>query len=217
MRSIDLLPNPVALARQQRRDDAVGNHDPAHLVGDAAVDIGRRLVWSAYSVHHSGTRLPQVIERGTSALRALGTVPRGACIDQAWVARAQVLAAESQSPRHSLAESLDEDVALLGEPVDDLARLGMLEIDCETLLVAVVCFKIVTARRDHAACAGNQSAAGVTPFQLLELDDFGAQVAEHRSRNWSLLPDGPVDHADSVERRFHDPRIYHYPGRQEHP
>ena len=46
-----------------------------------------------------------------------------------------------------------------------------------------------------------KSAAGVAGDPLLQLDHLGPQFAEHQRTHRALLPDGPVDHANAVERQ----------------
>ena len=89
VRSVHLLAAPRALAREQRGEHAVGEHDRAHLIGDAARDGERRIVRLAGGQHDPGAREPEVVERGRAALRSLGSVAGRAGVDQARVARAQ--------------------------------------------------------------------------------------------------------------------------------
>src|SRR2546430_2473496 len=86
----------------------------------------------------------------------------------------------------------------------DIARLGLLEIEREALLVAVVGFgiegwpilQIDAAHPQHAA-------AWIAALAMLDLDDLGAEITEHRRAHRPLLPDRPVDHPNSVQRHRH--------------
>jgi hypothetical protein len=143
-----------------------------------------------------------VVERRIAALGALGPVAGRVRVDQARVARAQVVRAEAEPVGDALAEVLHEHVGDRGEPVHDLARLGLLEIEREALLVAVVRLE-VEVQLGLLARDRDDPTARVAAFLVLELDHLGAEVAEHRARHRTLLPDGPVDHAQAFERHRH--------------
>ena len=120
----------------------------------------------------------------------------------------KVLVAEAEPLGDALAEVLHEDVALGGELVHDLARLRLLQIERDTLLVAIVRLEVevASARCEVSPPAiAMMRASGVALVALLDLDDLGAQVGEHRGRHRSLLPDRPIDDPDSFEWAFHRP------------
>src|SRR5881396_1466196 len=106
--------------------------------------------------------------------------------------------------RSALAEVLYEHVGALGEALHDRHARGLLQIDRQAPLVAVVGLevevrpvaKVEALRLQHAA-------PRIAADALLDLDHVGAEVAEHDRGDRPLLPDGPVDDADPVERHGH--------------
>src|SRR5579875_812046 len=82
----------------------------------------------------------------------------------------------------------------------------MLQVDRQTLLVTVIGFEVERTWRNCPAPAREQPAAGVAALGFFEFDHLGAQVAEHRRRYRPLLPDRPIDYANTVQRRFHIPK-----------
>ena len=200
VRDIDFLPHAVALPRQQRGHNAVGEHGAAHLVGHAARNAERRHIRLARGVHNARARQAQVVERGRAALRPVGAVAGGAGVNEARVARAQAGVIQAQPRGHALAEVLHEDIGALCQLQHHLAGLGLLQIQRDGLLVAVVGLEIpVEVARMGRAARGGQPAPGVSGAALLNLDHLGAQVAEHGRADRALLPDGPVEDADAVE------------------
>src|SRR5205823_11800844 len=93
-----------ALAGEEGRDDAVGEHDRAHLVGDAARDGERLVVGLAARVHDPGAREPEVVEGWRAALRPLAPVAAGARVDEARGLGAEGGRVEPEPGRHALAE-----------------------------------------------------------------------------------------------------------------
>ncbi len=215
MRHVDLLAHAVPLAGEQRGDYAEGQHDRARLIGDSAGDVSRGLVGAADRVHDSRTGLSEVVERRVAAFGAFGAVAGRARIDQARIARAERRVVKPQALRDTLAEVLQEHVALRREPRHDFAGLGLLQVQCKALLVAVVRLEIEVARGLIGRAAGHRQdpSAGVAAFPLLQLDDLGAQIGEHHGGHRTLLPDGPIDDPNSFQRSIHNltpimPRAY---------
>src|SRR5215472_494909 len=118
----------------------------------------------------------------------------------------QRLVAESQALRHALAEVLHEHIALGGQAIDDLARLGPFQIERYTVLVFVVGFEIEIPATSVGRASGDRhdSAPRVAPLALFNLDNFSAQVREHLGRNRALLPYRPVDNPNASKRTSHD-------------
>src|SRR4029077_16179986 len=87
----------------------------------------------------------------------------------------------------------------------DFARLGTLQIQRDALLVLVVGLKVVVAAALYGAASRNRgdAASRIAALTLFYLDDLGAEISEHLSRDRTLLPDSPVDYANTVERSLH--------------
>src|SRR5271154_5520663 len=205
VRRVDFLPDARALAREQSSQNAVREHDRAHLIGDSAVDVAGRRAAGADRVHDPGARLPQVIERRLAAVGPFGTVAGCARIDDARIERGEFRIAEPQPLRDALTKILHEDVAARGQAMHYLARLGLLQIQRDTLLVLVVGFEVIIAPALDGGTArdGGNSPARVAALALFYLDNFGAEVGEHLRRDRPLLPDRPVDNSNSVKRSAH--------------
>src|SRR5713101_7409823 len=192
MRGIDLLSDAVALARYQRHRHTVRQHDCAHLIGYSTGKVDRILDVGGTGVHDAGARLRQVIERRLAAVGTKRPVARRTRVNQLGVVRAQILVAQPQAVGHALAEVLDEDVALGDKLVDDLARPGLAQVEGEALLVAIVGLEIEVAGCFRSADRKN-TAARIALLALLDLDDLGAHIGQHRCRDRPLLPDRPID------------------------
>src|SRR4029077_10780405 len=90
-------------------------------------------------------------------------------------------------------------------PMHDFARLRPLQIERDALLVLIVGLEVIVAAALDGAASRNRgdAAAGVAALALFDLDDLGAEGGEHLSRDRALLPDCPVDYANTVERSVH--------------
>ena len=121
------------------------------------------------------------------------------------------LVAEAKPLRDALAEILHEDVAFGGELVHDLARLGPLQIERDTLFVTIIRLEVevASAARGIASRDRHDGASGVALVALLDFDHLGAQVGEHRGRHRALLPNRPIENPDSCEWAFHKSDVYH--------
>ncbi len=89
VRRVDFLADAEAVARQQRREHAVGQHDPAHLIGDAAGDLQGRIAGLTGGQHHAGARQTHLVERRILTLRTFRPVAGGAGVDQLRIVLAQ--------------------------------------------------------------------------------------------------------------------------------
>src|SRR5260370_32040510 len=200
------LADAVTFARHQRRHYPVCEHDRAHLIGDTAVQINRLVGVNTRDINDPRSCLREIIERRMACVGAVRYVARRTRVDNPRIARAHLLVAESEPACHALAEVLDEDVALLGQSVDDLARFSLAQVERDTLLVAIVGLEveIVTGGRGCGGAADRKDVtARVALLPLLDLDYFGAQVGQHRRRPRALLPYRPVDDPDTFKRCVH--------------
>ena len=207
MRDVHLLADAVLPAREQRRHDAVGQHDGAHLVGDAAGNRQGVHVRLAYRGHDARPRQAHVVERGLARVRPDRAVARGAGVDDLWIALGQSAVADAQLVGHALTEILDEYVGFFDEFIDDLFGFGFLQVERQAFLVAVVGLEVevrpAVLGADQGAGHAHDAAARVAADPLFDLDDVGAQVGQHHGRDRPLLPDRPVDDANPVERFVH--------------
>jgi len=175
---VHLLAHAMPFARDDRGKDPVGEHHGAHLVGGPACDGERIHVGLAGGEHDPRARLAEHVEGRVAALGPLGPVARGRGIDQLQVVPAQIFVAEPQTFGDTLAEVLHEDVGLRDEPMDDLSRLGLLQVERDRELVAVVALEVGVRNRRHVEPGHRQHAAPrVAADALLDLDHLGAEIA----------------------------------------
>ena len=181
MRRVHLLADAQPLARDQRRQHPVGEHDAAHLIRHAARDPERLHLGLADGLHDSRTRQAQVVEGGLGAVRPLGTVARGTGVDQLRVVFTQNRVVQAQAARDPLAEVLHEYVCFHHQPVNDLACFGLAQIQRDALLVAVACLEVEVGPIAPAYAGHSKNATPrVAALALLELDHLGPEIAQHR-------------------------------------
>src|SRR6185369_7508305 len=131
----------------------------------------------------------------TLARRTLLAVARNRAIDQPRILLVQRRRIEAEALHYAGTKILDQDVALLGEVVDELARLGLLQVEAEALLAAVE-NSVVRAE----TVAHRLAAAHVVAFGRLDLDDFRARVGEQPRAVRARDHRAEVQHADSLQR-----------------
>jgi len=138
---------------------------------------------------------------------SIGTIARGAGIDEFGIVQGERLVIEPQSTGDAFAEVLYEDVRSFDELVDDISTFGFLEVKSDAFLVAVIGLEIVItiARRVGCGPADTHDAATRVPADpIFDLDNLSAEIAEHHGRYWSLLPDGPIENANSFQNPSHE-------------
>ncbi len=125
VRGIHFLPDSRSLPREQRGQHSVGQHDRAHLICDAAVDVGGRRAPASDRVHDSGPCLPKIIERRLAAVRSVRAVARRARIDDSRIQRCQFRVSEPEPLRDALAKVLHENIAAGSQSMHNFTRLGL--------------------------------------------------------------------------------------------
>jgi len=138
---VDVLTHAVAVARDQRGEHAIRQHDGAHLIRNPAGDGERRHVGLARRQHDPGARLRHVVERRRPAVRALRAVAGSAGVDQLRVVLRSVMASESEPRGHALAKVLDEDIGLRHELVHDLTPAGVFRSSATLFLLRLLASK----------------------------------------------------------------------------
>ena len=174
------MPRPGALALGERRGDAVRAVHPGEQVADRDADAGRVVGVRAGERHQPGLALGDLVVAGAAALGPVVAEAGDRQDDQPRVELVQPLDREAQAVEHAGAEVLDQHVAVPDQAGERLAAVVALEVEGDRLLVAVAGQEVrrlaVVLRADErrAPAAGVVTGAG-----RLDLDDAGAEVAEH--------------------------------------
>ncbi len=135
---MQLLPDTLALARNQRGHNAVGQHDCSHLISHPAGQIDGIVGAQARDIHQSGAGLRHVIERGLTTVGTVGSVTGRIRVNDLRIARAKIAVAEAEPLRHAFAEILHEDIALFSEFVHNFTGLRLGQIERDTVFVPVI-------------------------------------------------------------------------------
>ncbi len=101
--------------------------------------------------------------------------------------------------QHAGSEVLDDDVGLLGDPVEDLLRFRRLEVDRERALVAVPGEEVGALRAADPAVVEGHGAEQVALSRPLDLDDVGAHVGEQLRRERPLQQVAEIEDGDVGE------------------
>src|SRR5215471_11021840 len=111
-RGLHPLAAPRALAREERRDDALGGERCGVVVGGRGPEIDRRAA-EALERHQTAERLEDRIEARTIGVRSGRAEGRNRRIDEARVDGAQTLIADAEPLGDARAHVLHDDVGAL--------------------------------------------------------------------------------------------------------
>ena len=132
------------------------------------------------------------------------SLARAAYVDDVRVAVANVVDVDAQSFPHVREVVGDEDVGGLDEPVQQLAPLVGRDVEPDGTLPAVGDLEhevdAVAARNETR---GHEAPLRVTAGRMLDLDDVGAPLREHRARDRDERPRRHLDHAGSGQHVQH--------------
>ena len=202
VRGVHLLADSLQVSCHQRRQDALAQHDRAHLVGHALRHT-HRLIGSGGSRgdHQAAARLPAAVERRQRRVRPVRTIPRSRAVYDHRIDLFQRLIAHVQPLRDALPVILYEHVRRLDQFVDDLAALGRLEIDSDAALVAVVRLEVGVATSGQGGGESRSSChrAARVSVQRLYLDYVRTHVAHHSRGHRAELPHSPVQHPYALQ------------------
>src|SRR5262249_13469273 len=176
-----------ALAREERRDDALGRQRRRVVVHRCGPEIGGRAA-EALQGHQAAQRLEHWVEARPVRGGPAGAEGGDRRIGQAPAYVPQPPVADAQALGNAWANVLRADVRALGELFDDLAAFLGLEIPRERALAAI------------PAIEARQLAERIT-LERLDLDDRRSEVGQlHRGVGAGDVA-GQVDDLDTVERR----------------
>ena len=199
-RDIDLLPHAEALPGDERGHDRVGEHDAAHLVGEAPAEFHRRCPGPAGQRDHRARHpLRHVVVTAAPAPLARQPEPAVDRVDQLRVDGAQPFVADSQVVHDARDEVLHDHVHLLDKLVDDLPCLRRLDVERHALLAAVARLE------DGVEAIGlrAQAAHRVAVARTLDFEHLGAHVGEHGGAVGPVLEAGEVEDLDPIEWSGH--------------
>ena len=201
---VEVLALPRAESMGQRGVGDAEGEERRGDVGDGAADLRGRVPG------HSGQRHDAAHALGDRVVACPARVWPGLAearhrdVDRRRVHGAHGGIAEPELVGDAREEVLDDDIGAPGQLEDQLAALGLLEIDRDAALTAVD----RRERRAHPAAApGTQVVAAAGP---LYLHDVGAQVGHERRAIGTRDHAREIEDADSVQHHralSHDPGI----------
>ena len=162
----------------------VGSAVVFHRAAGVALGLGD----ARLGAHHGGVGAPTHPGPGLAVAADRG-------VHDARVTRRYGLVAEAHSRSHAGAEVLDEHVALLGQGEQQLARLGLVHVEADVALAGVLLDEVA-----GEAVHPRVGEAGHVAIGRLDLDDLGAEVAEHPGAVRPTEHAGEIEHADTGQR-----------------
>jgi hypothetical protein len=194
---VDDLPLAGAFAREQRQENGLHEQHPPGEVGDGCRAGFRRRSGIRPARGDPAQRLREHVLTAFVAVGTGGPVPAAEGVDQARVDGAQLRGAEAQPLHRARAEVVHQDVGRAGETVDDLAATGRADVEGDAALIAI------QAPEDRALAARvlHVHAREIPGARSFDLDDVGAEVAQHLRRARPHLDLREVEDRDPCERR----------------
>ena len=179
--AIDQAAAPCPVPPAQRRQGAYGDEQPARLVVDRGTGEGRRAVGLAGHAHHAAKSLQQRVEAGLHHHRPLKAEGPDRAVDQPRVALQHAGRADATLLDHARAEVLDQYVGRLAKPVERRHVLRALQVQGDRALRAILAVEV--ERGDAVRAIGRAPEPRiVAAIRLFHLDDVGAHVGQHRTR-----------------------------------
>jgi hypothetical protein len=178
------------------------DHRQAHLHRSAAGLV----VGIARGAHHAAHGLEHAVIAGLGRQGAGLAKAGDRAVDQARIDRLQALVVQAVLLQRPGLEVLQHDVGLGGQAADDLLPLGGGEIGGHRALVAVGAEieggvrgrrPVAILQEGRAVFAGFVADAGP-----LDLDDLGAQIAQHLGGERRGQNTAEVQHLDAIQRLF---------------
>ena len=196
----ELAPARV-VARQQRRQDAVGGERPGGMVGDGhahhpgPVEVG-------HEAQHAAQGLADGVEPRLVAIRTFLAVARDGAVDQPRVAPGQALVIEAEPGAGLRTEVLQQDVRLLQQLEERLPPLGPPQVEGQAPLVPV-----------EGAEAGAVTLVErvpppvrIAPVRQLHLDDVAPEVSQEAPGERPRHVPAEIDGHGSLQCRGHGSR-----------
>jgi hypothetical protein len=186
----------------ERGRDRTGKREPGWMIAHRRALCRRWPARFGERGHRSRARPERrVVERGAIAIWAAIPVTREARVDEARVLRGEVGVRKSRASERGGTEIRDEDVRLPHEPHDDIAPFRRLHVDRQASLVPVLELeRRIDRQLERHEPERHERADRIATGRVLDLDDVGAPIAEHRRRRGSGDEDAHLHHLDAFER-----------------
>jgi len=204
-RDVDDRPLTGLLAMVESSGDPAGDERGADGIAEGGALHDRRLARLTQHVRDAAARPERAgIESTALGFRPLGALAGPLGVDDLRVDLLQVVVVDLQAPSSRGQEAGQEDVGFLHQGVQHLAPAVGAEIEPEAAFVAAA----VLDEEVEAVGAGNdagadQAAQRIAAGGMLDLDDLGAPVGNHRPGTGHEEPFCHFDQADPVEHLQH--------------
>ena len=195
-RHLDRLAFAAAQPVDQRPEHGVDQAQARVAVGHRHRDVARPL--GAGALEQAGDArhaLHQVVERGLGRIGAVLAETDPANVDDGRVGRGHGFVRQPQSRHRGRPHVVDEDVGVLGQPEHGIAPGGLLQVEHDAALVAVVLLEDAA----HAGAARRADPAHDVAFGGFDLDHVGTHVAEDLGGEGAHQIAGQVEHPDAVQ------------------
>ena len=191
-----LLAAAGAVALIKRRHDAEREMQAGAAVADLRAGDQRRTFAETGGRSRAARALGDVLI-DLAVLVGAGAEALDRGDDHARVVLVDVVPGQAHAVERAGGEVLDQHVAGLDQPVEDIHALGMLGIDGDRPLAAVEHGEIEAVGIGHVAQLAARDIAGA---RTLDLDHVGAHIGEQLGAGRSRLHVGEVENAKTVER-----------------
>ena len=174
---VDDLASPRGLPRAKGRHRGEGGGQGGDAVGEAERRQGRGTVRLPRDRGEPAHRLGKGAESRTTGVRADLAEPGDAGQDETRVVRRELRVAQAPALERAGAEVLDDDVGVGDETAEHVLALGRAEVERDPALVSVDDL----GPEADAVLTRPMGAHRVAPG-VFDLDDVGAEVAQHGGR-----------------------------------
>jgi hypothetical protein len=207
-RGRDELADAGALPRDQRRAHRADRGDGGRVIAHAAALLRRLLALRRQRHADAGAR-PEgadVVGRPV-AIGSARAVAGEVAVDEAAVDRVDAGEIETDTRQRAHAQVRDQHVGALDQACRDGAAFGVLEIDGDAALAAIVELERRIDRHVDAGRVQEQSAHRIAGRRL-ELDHLGAPVGEDAGGRRSGHPEAQLENSNAFKWTRHDRPLF---------
>ena len=197
--NINLLALACAVAMVHGGKNTNAAIKPREKICDRHAHFLRRSIGFTRERHDTTHGLNQRIIAGARCVRAGLSEARDRTIDQAGMGLGQLLIAQAVFGQGADLEILNQDIAMLKQLMDDRLTLGLRDIQCHGLLVAIDADEVSAFLRvwHERRC---EAARIITRFRAFNLDHFRAQIAQHLGAGGAGQNACQIKHTKSGQR-----------------
>ena len=189
-------PCPVFSRAIERREDRLRRHEPAGLVAQDGRRVARLAGELIHQARDAAQPLDDVVIGRPPAVGPVLAPAVDAGVDQPRIALAQRLRPEPEPIELLRPDVVHEHVGPIDQPQQRLARRRGLEVEHDAALVAVDPHE----QRGHVAAHARPGVARGVALRRLDLDDVGAEIAQHLRGIGPEHHRGEIEHAHARER-----------------